>query len=481
MSQLTMFEAWGDATSSPASAGGTSPSAMPAGPTTAPSGPAPARASRSRSRGGGAGSATTATSGPRCSDSSPSAALQSVLGEQVASRAGRGWLAGVRADLEALGYAVGAADLCAAGEGEEAYGWIVRDDGAVWKRIVIGAPHIRQRLFWVADDQEQRQPQRAEVARGGVEGVRAEGMRGGPADDRGPGGLGDPADEGLEERQRGGGDVGGERPAPERAGGDAGGLGDSDRERQPQREERDGGQEGRQPAPSGTDALRPGGGFWSRYDIVPCRDGKARRVEPGVFPLAPRLPPGLGALWAKCVRSATQEIIRHVEAGDCGFEQAVRMVRDCYGAEALRAEPEPGMPVELPPAAFLLDFLFYVESARIRAAHGGGGKEAGTQDPGDDPLRGLRSRGPVRRPSRRRPADEQRPRKSPESVPELSRLLARCAQPLWEATIGTDAAAVPMSLWPVGRVGMLRGYGNAIVPQVAARFIRAFLESERRS
>lgn len=53
-----------------------------------------------------------------------------IFGEQVASPLGREWLFGVRADLEALGYAVGAADLCAAG---------------------VGAPHIRQRLYWVAD------------------------------------------------------------------------------------------------------------------------------------------------------------------------------------------------------------------------------------------------------------------------------------------------------------------------------------------
>ena len=53
-----------------------------------------------------------------------------VFGEQVASRAGREWLTGVRADLEHLGYAFGAADLPAAS---------------------VGAPHIRQRLFWVAD------------------------------------------------------------------------------------------------------------------------------------------------------------------------------------------------------------------------------------------------------------------------------------------------------------------------------------------
>jgi DNA (cytosine-5)-methyltransferase 1 len=55
----------------------------------------------------------------------------SVFGEQVASGAGRSWLAAVRADLEALGYGVGAADLCAAG---------------------VGAPHIRQRLWWGAAD-----------------------------------------------------------------------------------------------------------------------------------------------------------------------------------------------------------------------------------------------------------------------------------------------------------------------------------------
>ncbi len=54
--------------------------------------------------------------------------IPTCAGEQVAIADGRRWLAGVRADLEALGYAVGAADLCAAS---------------------VGAPHIRQRLFWM--------------------------------------------------------------------------------------------------------------------------------------------------------------------------------------------------------------------------------------------------------------------------------------------------------------------------------------------
>jgi DNA (cytosine-5)-methyltransferase 1 len=51
-----------------------------------------------------------------------------VIGEQVSSADGREWLCAVRADLEAVGYAVGAVDTCAAG---------------------AGAPHIRQRLYWM--------------------------------------------------------------------------------------------------------------------------------------------------------------------------------------------------------------------------------------------------------------------------------------------------------------------------------------------
>lgn len=52
-----------------------------------------------------------------------------VLGEQVASRLGLEWLDLVWSDLEGAGYAIRAADTCAAG---------------------FGAPHIRQRLYFVA-------------------------------------------------------------------------------------------------------------------------------------------------------------------------------------------------------------------------------------------------------------------------------------------------------------------------------------------
>ena len=53
-----------------------------------------------------------------------------VFGEQVASADGRVWLSGVQASLEILGFDFAAADLCAAG---------------------VSAPHIRQRIFWLAN------------------------------------------------------------------------------------------------------------------------------------------------------------------------------------------------------------------------------------------------------------------------------------------------------------------------------------------
>ena len=68
-----------------------------------------------------------------------------VVGEQVASKAGRRWFSGVRADLEAMGFAVGASDLCAAG---------------------VAAPHVRQRIYWVADADGADQGARRQQSRG---------------------------------------------------------------------------------------------------------------------------------------------------------------------------------------------------------------------------------------------------------------------------------------------------------------------------
>jgi DNA (cytosine-5)-methyltransferase 1 len=58
-----------------------------------------------------------------------------VLGEQVASKDADAWIDLVQDDLEGMGYRVGAVPFPAAG---------------------IGAPHIRDRLYWMADPNDQR-------------------------------------------------------------------------------------------------------------------------------------------------------------------------------------------------------------------------------------------------------------------------------------------------------------------------------------
>lgn len=184
-----------------------------------------------------------------------------VFGEQVASKDGRAWLSGVRADLETVGYAVGAADLCAAG---------------------VGAPHIRQRLYWMADALPAGRPERwASAGNGSLAGSR------------GTGRMAD-ADGGL--AGHGGLQPGGQHGQQPQDGG-AGGMGDAHQPGLPQREcdgrvqrEALGPQQG-QTAVGGSNP-----GFWSDFDILPCTDGKARRVESGTFPLAHGVPGRVGLL-----------------------------------------------------------------------------------------------------------------------------------------------------------------------------------------
>jgi DNA (cytosine-5)-methyltransferase 1 len=113
---------------------------------------------------------------------------QHVFGEQVANAIGKGWLDGISADLESEGYACGAAVLGAHS---------------------VGAPHIRQRLYWVAK----------RVAHS--EQPRLEGYT---------------------------------------------------------RYEHDRNEPGRDAAQPAGPVAQGGPNFWSAFDLIPCRDGKARRI-----------------------------------------------------------------------------------------------------------------------------------------------------------------------------------------------------------
>lgn len=250
-----------------------------------------------------------------------------IFGEQVASKDGRQWLAGVRADLEALGYGVGAADLCAAGTGTPGEGWIVhqgkdtgggaRDDWReAWERIVVGPPHIRQRLFWVANSASKRSFS-ATQARVHC-GEEATGARHGqPERCCDSSGLGNPniVDESPIARIHGGpgttstrvcgmadtdgGDTseerkqrGGEYRQQSQDGGViGGGLVDSDSSTKERLRPISVSLEPKQ------EARRPGyANAWADTELIRCADGKPRRVEPGIHPLAHGIPGRVGLL-----------------------------------------------------------------------------------------------------------------------------------------------------------------------------------------
>jgi DNA (cytosine-5)-methyltransferase 1 len=205
-----------------------------------------------------------------------------VYGEQVASKDALAWWDVVHADLEDAHYACGAFDLCAAG---------------------VGAPHIRQRLYWLADSNSQRRVGERLLLRA-EEAGRDAGNLLEVAGGCGAGLLGDAGDEGLAQRIGFPGIPGGScgadaREAAVGAGVHAGELADADELARGQGRAVDG---GRHPgSDAGTRAGLGGSvvpGFWSGADWIACRDGKRRPVEPGTFPLAHGAPSRVGRLRA---------------------------------------------------------------------------------------------------------------------------------------------------------------------------------------
>ena len=241
-----------------------------------------------------------------------------VLGEQVAGPAALAWYDALCNDMEGAGYAVGAADLCAAS---------------------CGAPHIRQRLYWVAYSERDgwqgaKHPGAWEGETSGGRRLANEGDAGlRMADSRCSPGRPEQLDEpGQGLRREAGPDDGtgaGERgEAGPMANATTGGLGidrgpQGDAGHASQREpvggptvrdrfrfERTTGAvadaDGRQPGDVGVQ--RGGGlmqqpqdplaGFWAGADWIQCTDGKARPTRPGLFPLAHGITSRVGKLRA---------------------------------------------------------------------------------------------------------------------------------------------------------------------------------------
>jgi len=193
-----------------------------------------------------------------------------VFGEQVASKDGLGWIDLVQADMEGEDYAIGSFDLCSAG---------------------FGAPHIRQRLWFVADTDNARSQGRISGRtdskwqdKHGHVGCNGSTIGMGNADNSGSQGGGK-ARVGQELEQSGAqftrtrADVGMGDPD----------IDDGRNEHSTVTSEREARLEhGSASATGGMDQGRSGktNGHWSDADWLRCRDGKWRPVEPDTFPLA---------------------------------------------------------------------------------------------------------------------------------------------------------------------------------------------------
>ena len=186
-----------------------------------------------------------------------------VFGEQVASKAVEPWVDLVHADVEALGYAFGAIPFPSAG---------------------VGAPHIRDRLFWVAA---------APSVRWGEE-----------CQDVGRRNVGDSPEGRAAGLEHGVGDLRMAEPNSER-------LNGFDPLLQWEKSRRIAG------ASLETSGCGPVNGFWGGADWISCRDDRFRPVEPGTFPLAHGAPSRVGRLRAYGnainAEAATQFIAAYLE------------------------------------------------------------------------------------------------------------------------------------------------------------------------
>ena len=128
----------------------------------------------------------------------------------------------------------------------------------------------------------------------------------------------------------------------------------------------------------------------------------------------------------------------------------------------------------VPSATVLLAFLrkLQIEGWAVEESLSRASKEAP-----EAVLRSLRSEVEAACAPLGRGLDEQQPEQSANALRVLSSILARHAQEAWPQAIAADAeVGFPIGTGSLGRVGRLRAYGNAIVPQVAAEVIAAWME-----
>jgi DNA (cytosine-5)-methyltransferase 1 len=205
-----------------------------------------------------------------------------IFGEQVAPAINKGWLDIVFGDLEREDYACGA---------------------TVFGAHSVGGPHIRQRLYWLADSEYRgslsHQSQKRNGQLVGGSGENGRGVRGRRSSE-----LPYSASSGLE---------GASRTSLREQTKDEFDIREGNRKKGQASSRSSNG------SPVVNKRTEPKGvGFWKNWKWIPFRDSKRRPVESGTFPLAHGFPNRVGTLRgygnALCVPSAQEFIESYLEA-----------------------------------------------------------------------------------------------------------------------------------------------------------------------
>ncbi|HBR3209703.1 TPA: DNA cytosine methyltransferase [Klebsiella pneumoniae] len=234
-----------------------------------------------------------------------------VFGEQSGSADANDWIDLVQADVEALGYAFGAVAFPSASVGaphqrDRAY-WVAAADRQQWERrgefqpTGGGKPSDSCVIGWLDNTERDRRSARRNGDHLGDDGQQpyADGENGGMADTDGNGRQGRLSGRADKKRQAVNGQAG--------CGGTARGLAYADHEQRsftmPAGSYADVSRQWNkdsEEASGCSGVMRPGpvNGFWRDADWLHCRDGKWRPVRPGSSPLADGVPARVGRLRA---------------------------------------------------------------------------------------------------------------------------------------------------------------------------------------
>jgi DNA (cytosine-5)-methyltransferase 1 len=412
-----------------------------------------------------------------------------VFGEQVASADGRNWLASVRSDLETLDYAVGAADLCAAG---------------------IGAPHIRQRLWFVGHPDNGRggcleainarinstRNREAESARRSASCSMAHPNHQGPQGRTGMPECSNQLTAGTGSLESGMGDTDNIRAGRDRGSVSCTLIGE------------DG-----QYIPKHADASGNDGnadeahGFWRDADWLLCRDERWRSVEPIHVKMVDGVSSGMGrsgdyfiseedrrTRMQALLDTFGEEEIQRQAGGQWSIQEESLLQQIMHGgmdggADESRVREEQSQAVSKSSERIVRDMQPLGHKV-VGASQGCGPDEQQPVELADivrllpsslslSELHGRRRDAEVLRVLLRAIREIRGVQHASESLEEAWASLGKDEKE--RVAMGFDAGAwrrvvpFPLATGTLARVTRLRGYGNAIVPQVAATFIRAAL------